>query len=123
MDKRIIEYILALCALTWGLWLVLPFDTCNSSATFVFLCTAAPEWFWGLLLLGSGTFLLLGDVRESRCIRRSALVILALTWFAVWIGFAIGNWRSTAAVNYLWWFVLSAYAYMRVGRNGVANKF
>lgn len=113
MNKRITEAILAFCALSWGIWLLFPFDTCTSAPTFTFFCRIAPEWVWGSLMASGGSVLCWGIFRGGDCrIRRAALMLLSITWFVVWITFLIGNWRSTAAVNYLWWFVLCVNAYL-----------
>jgi hypothetical protein len=121
MEKRIIEGIIALSALSWGVWLLLPFDTFGSSATFRVLPMIAPEWAWGAVFVTVSLLLLFGILRCSRAIRRHALLFLSLLWLATWSALVISNWRSTAATNYIWWAILSAYSYMRVASNGVSN--
>jgi hypothetical protein len=117
-EQRVTEIILALCALSWGVWLLLPFDTFSSSATFVLLARTAPEWVWGAFMCAGAITTLVGLYRRSCPVRRHGLIAMTIVWMIVWTSFAIGNWRSTAAVTYLWWAILCGYWYLRVQRNG-----
>ena len=117
--RRVTETILASSALSWGIWLLLPFNTYGSSVTFSVLADIAPEWVVGSAMFLAGLLLFVGGVRQSYCLRRWSLVAIALMWAILWMAFLLGNWRSTATVTYIWWFVLSVYSYLRVGRNGV----
>ena len=119
MEKRIVEIILGMAALTWGIWLMLPFSIFQSSPTFAVMAEIAPEWVWGLLMAGAGLQAIVGIWRNSYTMRRWSLAVMAALWLAAWTTFLLANWRSTTTVHYIWWFVFCAYSYMRVSRNGV----
>lgn len=73
-----------------GLWLLLPFDTFESSPTFA-VFSILPEWLWGSVLLALGVLhlsaLRSGDL-DSR--RRSA-TIGYLVWFSFAVTFVTTN--------------------------------
>lgn len=120
MTRRIYELILALAALAWGGWLLLPINTFESSTTFRVLNATAPEWIWGGLMAGAGCQLLYGLWRDSYTVRRWSIAIMVCLWFAIWCTLVISNWRSTATVTYVFWVILCAVSYLKAGRNGVA---
>lgn len=119
MTRRIYELILALAALAWGGWLLLPINTFESSTTFRVLNATAPEWAWGILMVGAGLQLWYGLWQDSYTMRRWSLAIMACLWLATWGALVIGNWRSTATVHYIFWVILCAVSYLKAGRNGV----
>lgn len=121
MDKRIVELILGCAALTWGVWLLLPFAIFPTSPTFRVMGEIAPEWVWGLLMAGAGLQSIIGVMRQSYTMRRWSLAVMAALWLASWTAFVLGNWRSTTSVHYLWWFVLCAYSYLRAYKNGAGQ--
>lgn len=44
----------AIMAMTWGLWLLLPWETFEATLVFDDLGERAPEWFWGLATVTAG---------------------------------------------------------------------
>lgn len=119
MMRRIYELLIALTAIVWGGWLISPIDTFGSTPTARVFHNIAPEWVWGVVMVATGTHLLLAIWRDKLTMRRLSLVMLSLLWLAIWAIFVLGNWRSTATVIYLFWVILCAVSYWKAGRNGV----
>lgn len=91
-----------------GAWLLLPFDTFESSPTFA-VFSILPEWLWGgsLMALGAGHLMALrsGNVDQ----RRHAATIGYLVWFSFAMVFVFTNppaigWLAflTAGLAQLW---------------------
>ena len=80
-----------------GLWLLLPFETFESSPTFA-VFSILPEWLWGgaLIAIGAGhvSALRSGDLDQ----RRHAATIGYLVWFSFSVVFV---WTNPPAIGWI----------------------
>lgn len=113
-ELRYVEYLLGSLAISWGGWLLMPWNAFPSTPTFATMHAIAPEEVWGSGLVLGGGFLIFGLLRMSYRMRRQALICLFLMWLAVWLALLLGNWRSTATAVYFHAAVFCAMAYLRL---------
>ena len=112
----------------WGVWLLLPFSTFASSASFREMQAFAPEWAWGawFVVLGVYKVLTLGWVAMSPSFdpaRRAQLVAagaILLSWATVLFMLASVNWRGTGTPVYGFLTVAQLVIFIRQGRRDAA---
>lgn len=107
-DTEPAEFSGGLLKVAIGFWLLLPFETFESSPTFA-VFSILPEWLWGSALFALGAFHLLALRSGGQEARRHAATIGYLVWFSFAMVFVYTNppaidWLAflTAGLAQLW---------------------
>lgn len=112
-----IRWLTILCGaetLLWGFWLGAPWwEVFPVSEAFHWMAGFAPEWLWGLFMMGLGSTQLYFAIHWRQPRARAALALLSmLCWTLIVLAFALGNWRSTATPAYLFFVAAQALIYV-----------
>lgn len=101
LRPRILELGGAAWSVVWGFWVGNPWwDVFPSSPTFQTMGQVAPEWVWGLVVVGVGIGQLIALYNDSTRWRYRISASAFLVWaFVTWL-FLISNFSSTATVTY-----------------------
>lgn len=121
-DTEIVELLLGVLALNWGLLILAPFDTFGSTPSFRVMASAAPEPVWGSALFIAGVLHICGLARNHRHTRQAAAFFTFLCWMVIAISFGLANPQGTAMAVYPTLALLSAWAYVRLAREGVQHE-
>lgn len=118
MTRRVsaLDVWLALYALVYGLWLLLPIDTFGSAPVFAGLKQIAPEPVWGLIIAGSGAAKMAALRWGNTLARRAILFWLFILWMFLAASVALANAGSTAVPTYVLMAGGAGYCYVRMGR-------
>jgi hypothetical protein len=101
LRPRQLELIGALWAISWGVWVGNPWwDVFPSSTTFRFLGIVAPEWVWGLAMIGVGAAALVALYLGRLIWRYWVSVTAFLLWGFILLLFILSNFLSTATITY-----------------------
>jgi len=106
-DTTSIEVVLALESILLGVWLLLPFDTFGSSATFNSLRMWPGEVATGLFVLATGLARTFGLATRSIRTRQIAAIYGLFVWSYIDYSFAESNIVATGVVTYFLFVVLS----------------
>lgn len=112
-EALIVEYILSLMAITWGLWLCNPRIDFTRNA-YEILAIIAPQWGWGLSVAGAGLLLLWSLARNNRCWRKRALFVLMILWAIIALSLGLKNLYTTALFTYIWIAALHSAVWLRL---------
>jgi len=96
MVKKI-EFISAIQILTWGLWVLLPFDSFSSAQVSHILTHIGSEWMWGIFATLVGVLWLLVKKLKLRAI---LAVISMVFWTVISFTYILSNYNSTATGAY-----------------------
>lgn len=111
-DTRGAEVLSALIAWTWGLWLLLPWNTFESVASYAFMSTLLPERTWGVLFLVVGGLQSLAMCGNVHLFRYPAAVFSMVLWVSVSLMFFASNPGAYGPILYgllaasQWWVIL-----------------
>lgn len=109
---------LALYTLVYGVWLMLPLDTCASTLALSGLCRYAPEWIWGGIVAALGVLKLVVLARNGTAIQRKrVLQVMGIVWLFLGANAFLANPASTAGPTYVLAFCGLAYCYLRVSQS------
>ena len=101
-------------AFSWGLWLVAPWSTFDSSPTFIEMQKLAPEWIWGIIVFLFGTIQLISLILNWWQCRRKSTLIMSLTWVYISYLFITANSSSTTTIIYPFLASSQVWAYLRM---------
>jgi hypothetical protein len=93
-DSWPVELLLALVAILWGSWWLLPGTTASQQPMFAFLMHLAPQTLWAYGLLAIGLFQIIALRLRRRAMRRVACVAATGWWVGMATAFALGDWRA-----------------------------
>lgn len=115
MDHEWLEVHLAALEITWGFWLLLPFDALSRGAAYKSLGDMMPESIWGMIFLTMGTLQMYAIWQENRIRVRSSITLLAIfMWTMVAFMSFYGNPRSTAGVTMTVFTISNTLVYLRL---------
>ena len=110
LQKRRLEFVVALYALVWGLWLLSPFwNAFPSSGVFSEMQALAPQWVWGASVTSIALFQMLVLLTNNVSLRLVSSFITMFLFISLSILAAFGNYQSTAAPTY---FVMGVCAWL-----------
>ena len=89
-NSRPLEFILAIQAIFYGGWLLLPTDTFGAFQTYVIMRSIAPEWLWGSIIFGVGVIQFFGLFSENIRARR----VLGFMDLFLWLMVDLALWAS-----------------------------
>ena len=115
-DTRAVEFISALVAICWGVWVANPWFSVYESAPDIYAGPAevAPEWIWGTFTLVVGLAQLLALARANRDMRKHAAFVAFFMWLlAAFAAFNGPSALTTAPVTYPVLTFMAAWAYAR----------
>jgi hypothetical protein len=112
---RTLEVLSGLALASWGLWLVLPFRSFPTTASWMALLTLAPEGVWGALVAAVGIAQVIALVCGSVRWGRRLTLAVAGGWLFAWACYAYGQPENTATVTYAWFTAATVIAYWRLG--------
>ncbi len=107
IDPRLLEIILALQALLFGIFLLLPGNAFESAQVYRILSTIMPEGLWGLIFVGSAILEIIVVSNIAGKLRRVSATLALFLWLIVDLSSWFSNANSAATVTYLT-FVLMA---------------
>lgn len=115
-DADLVEFALALLAIAYGAWLLLPMDVFEmDTPVYAQMAKLAPEYVWGNLFLALGVIQMAAWLLGRHLARR----ILSLVGFFFWIllafMFLFGDVRSTGVPTYCTVAFLSALCFLHNG--------
>jgi hypothetical protein len=113
IDTAPIELLFSVVTSSWGLWLLLPFDS-FSSRNFRVLAWIAPEEAWGLFALATAALRVYGVLADSKECRMGAAWLGFLIWTFVAYGIAFTDVRSTGVPVYAAYAAVSAFVAIRL---------
>lgn len=99
-DTRGAEVLSALVAWTWGLWLLLPWDTFSSVSSYSFMSSLLKETTWGALFLFVGGLQSLAMCGNVQLFRYPAAVFALVLWVSAGLMFFAANPYAHAPVLY-----------------------
>ena len=95
------ELLISLVSVVWGLWLLNPLGhTFPNGTIYRGMALMAPEWLWGLVMIGLGLCHLYSLYRSSVKWRARIAISGWLIWGFISISFALSNIWSTATPIY-----------------------
>lgn len=113
-----LEIVLAGLALGFGVWLLLPFDTFGTSATFGTLAELATEAVWGLAMATLGALWYFGILVKWKMLRQLTAGLCMVAWAFISMAFWDSNLSSTASITYPIFSLACMIAYAIIGLNG-----
>jgi hypothetical protein len=111
--RRYIETIPALYAFVWGLWILFPWKSFETSLVYSEMARLAPEWLWGTFYAALGFFQLLVYALDKPKLRIIGMVISMFAFINLTIFAAFGNYQSTASPSF---FVMAIAAWLSFNR-------
>jgi hypothetical protein len=84
----------------WGLFLLLPFSTFATAASFSVMQRYAPEWLWGALIFGIGYNLKFAALSKKTKRIRDALFGTSVIWIFITFMLVLGNPFGTGVIVY-----------------------
>lgn len=97
-NSRPLEFILAIQAILYGGWLLLPIDTFNVSPTFSIMKGIAPEYVWGVVIFGVGVIQFFGLFTENILARRVLGFMDLFLWLMVDLALWLASTSSLAPI-------------------------
>lgn len=92
---------IGLILFSFGLWLVLPWGTFETSTrSFDAMAGLASEEAWGLVMLAGSGFLIRGTVRFDPEWASTGALVAAFCYFFIWSSFTTSNWRGVSTAVY-----------------------
>lgn len=108
------EAVKFLIAIAWGLTLLIPGNTFGNAKGYSIMAKIAPEEIWGLFpVLFSVVYF---ATIKSQTMRKILTFTMMIFWLVVAISIFSANNLSTATASYIGYAVLSAFSFLRVGR-------
>lgn len=108
-----LEFLCAVFAIWWGIWVANPWwDAFATSTSFAWMARIAPEYVWGLLMLGAGALQLLICFTQQPELHIGVSILNLAVWLLVDVALAKGNWHSTAVVIYTFFVMLQTLLYV-----------
>ena len=101
MKKNYYEYICAIALVLWGLVVLYPNGTFESSDVFHAMMRIASEGVWSSIILAVGLFQIFGILCKKSTVRLVSSVLNLLAFITLFILLSLGSLRSTAFVIYL----------------------
>lgn len=99
-SPRPLEFILAIQAILFGAWLLLPYETFGVSSTYAVMRSIAPEWLWGAVIFGVGAIQFFGLFTKRIGIRRVLGFLDLFLWTAVDLAQWLTHTESAAPIIY-----------------------
>lgn len=100
---------IGLVLFSFGLWLMLPFETFSGSSSYEVMEALASELAWGVVMISGSVFLISGSLRDDPEWSSIGGLIAAFCYFFIWSSVTSANWRSTGSPVY---FVLMVRSFM-----------
>jgi hypothetical protein len=100
VDIMPVEIVLMYVSVAFGLKLLSPETTFDSSNAFIVMSKIAPEWAWGGAMLLTGLTRLIGIYRHSLVIRRAVSFVSLLLWTSISISFFLSNPSGTGPITF-----------------------
>ena len=117
-DTELLEFWLDVVTTAWGVVLLLPFQTFQTSNSFPILAEVAPEWLMGLVFFLLGLTQIYSMLRPEWKIHRVTTFIACLIWAFVSVGLFIANPTGTSSAIYP--FIVGGYIWV-FARMGVVK--
>lgn len=116
-DTEPTELGIALTALVWGSWLLLPLQS-FAYASFSVLRSLAREEVWGVAAFLLGLWSLISILADEQSNRRVGMAGVAILWGALAGGALSANLEPPAWLIYLMLTAAAMWSYWRLGRRG-----
>lgn len=101
-------------AFSWGLWLIAPWSTFESSPAFIEMQKLAPEWIWGIIVSLFGGIQLTSLILNWWQCRRKSTLIMFISWVYISYLFITSNILSTTTIIYPFLAFSQVWAYLRM---------
>lgn len=109
------EVWIGLLSLALGLFLLLPFDSLETTPAFRLMNNLAPEWAWGIWLLASGIAQIGGLAINQRRLRMIAGLSSFFLWLFISLLLVLANPRAPAVIIYPGLALAAGWSFLRIG--------
>lgn len=111
--------ILGLLTASWGIWLLMPWETFGTAKLYSKMDEFAPEWAWGTWALICGALIIFAVAKGLYKTLSFAIGFAVWHWATVSSMMWWGDWQNTGGLTYSFITLYCIYAYLNIKINYV----
>ena len=110
---ELLELFLGVYAFTFGVWLLLPFQTFTSTSSYEIMQRLASEWIWGMAAASIGAVQIVSVVWMFAWGRKWDSLLATFFWSVIGITFLLSNWSSTGGALFSLMALIEGFIHIR----------